>query len=181
MKNTLSVIALLAALASMGLLSGCMSSRPVNVQPAQAVAQTTPKVSLPMAKGATPQDTPKSLWAQQAEVELKTEAMSVSKETVSNGEAVIAKVVTSQNVTQETPLNVEDVVIEHVQPGNALPATPFGEVVATVPLNREQAAGVVTPRVKEIVRIRKTTNVINTNVVGVVRDETATIQNKKIQ
>jgi stress response protein YsnF len=83
-------------------------------------------------------------------------------------------------VSQPTPLNVEDVVLERT-PASGQPTTQFGEVVATIPLQREQAAGVITPVVKEIVRVKKVTNTINTNVVGVVRDEQATLTNNKIQ
>jgi uncharacterized protein (TIGR02271 family) len=115
------------------------------------------------------------------ELELKKEDLRVGIEEVGNGSAVIRKVVTTETVNIPVKLTREDFTVERVA-ADGPPTTPWGEgeLVISIPLTRQEARPVITPRVYERVNVRKVTTTENRNVSGNVRTETVGIE-KRIQ
>lgn len=109
-------------------------------------------------------------------LELKTEDFAVKKETVSGGAARIRKYVVTE--TKSVPVVVchEDFVVERVPAGGA-PATPWGpgETVIELPLTREVAVPVITPRVVEVLRVRKTVDCVTNTISATIRTEKADV------
>jgi len=105
-------------------------------------------------------------------LELKTEDFSVRKETVSNGAARIRKYVVSEQKSVPVTVCREDFTVERI-PGYGTPTTPWGggELVIDIPLTREVAYPVVTPRVTEVIRVRKTVDCVTNLITGTVRTE----------
>jgi uncharacterized protein (TIGR02271 family) len=114
------------------------------------------------------------------QVEIKTETFSTSKSPAPNGQVLLRKTVVAQPVSAAVTLNREEYVVERTPaPDGAVPATPFGEVVATMPLQKEVAGGVITPKVIETVRLKKVI-VQDTNVItGTIRTEKFDVQRTK--
>lgn len=105
-------------------------------------------------------------------IELKAEDLTVDKRRVSNGAVRIRKYVVSE--TKSVPVEVcrEDYVIERV-PASGAPSTPWGttETYIDLPVTRDEVKAVITPRVYETLRIRKTVDCVTEQVSGVVRTE----------
>ena len=137
-------------------------SGPAEMSPAP-VAQAATNVTANTAPAPTP-------VASSDVLELKIEHMSVQKATVPNGTVTLRKTVTTQTVTQPVDIAHDEYAIEHV-PSNAAPSTPFEIKSLSVPLSREDVQAVVTPTVKELIRLKKTTVIQKTNITAVVRDE----------
>ncbi len=109
------------------------------------------------------------------DLELKREALSVDRATVSNGAAVIRKVVTSESVTIPVTLTTEDFTVERVSDGGP-PSTPWGEdeVVISIPLSRETATPRITTTTERVI-VRKTRVAEQKDVTGTIRRETVDV------
>jgi len=105
-------------------------------------------------------------------LELKAEDLTVDKKTVSNGSVRIRKYVVSEQKSVPIEVCREDYVVERI-PGSGAPTTQWGEsdVVIDIPLTRQTATAVITPRVYETLRIRKTLDCVTEQVTGTVRTE----------
>ena len=105
-------------------------------------------------------------------LELKTEDLTVDRRTVSNGAARIRKYVVTEERSIPVTLRREEYVVERV-PASGAPTTPFGEASATIdlPLTVETAVGVVTPRVTEVIRVRKTVETDTKDIKATLRTE----------
>jgi len=111
-----------------------------------------------------------------AELELKTEDLTVQRATVSNGSVLIRKVVEAKDISIPVDLAREEYVVERI-PAGGPPTTPFGDgqMEINVPLTRQTATPVITPRVIEVIRIKKTLHTDQQNVTGRVRTETVDV------
>lgn len=105
-------------------------------------------------------------------IELKAEDMTVDKKTVSNGAVRIRRYVVSEQKSVPIEVCREDYVIERV-PASGQPTTPWGEgeIVIELPMTRQVATPVITPRIYETLRIRKTVDCDTEQVTGTVRTE----------
>ena len=106
------------------------------------------------------------------EIELKKEDMTVQKNVVSNGQVIIRKTVISEQATIPITTQREEYEVVRVA-ADGPPTTPWGEAVSVIsmPLTRETAIPVITPRVIERIKVRKTTTADAANIVGTVRTE----------
>lgn len=104
--------------------------------------------------------------------ELKTEDFAVAKRATTNGVARIRKWVVSDNVSAPIRICHDDFTVERA-PASGSTLAPFwaGESVIEVPLITEVAVPVVTPRVYEVVRVKKGTVCETNTVIGTVRTE----------
>lgn len=127
---------------------------------------TTPPSSTSSTSGATAND------GGDVRLELKTEDLTVDRRTVSNGAARIRKYVVTEERSIPVTLRREEYVVERV-PASGAPTTPFGEASATIdlPLTVETAVGVVTPRVTEVIRVRKTVETDTKDIKATLRTE----------
>lgn len=105
-------------------------------------------------------------------LELKAEDMTVDKRTVSNGSVRVRKYVVSEQKSVPIEVCREDYVVERI-PASGQPTTSWGggDVVIDIPLTRQTATAVITPRVYETLRIRKTVDCVTEQVTGTVRTE----------
>lgn len=116
------------------------------------------------------------VMSQPGDIELKTEDVHVAKQTVSNGALRIRKYVTTQNVSIPVTLCRDEFEVQRTPvsgPSNA----PFeaAESYYDIPLTREVATPVITPRLLEVLHVKRTT-VCETNLVGaVLRTEKAEV------
>jgi len=104
--------------------------------------------------------------------ELKTEDFAVAKRATTNGVARIRKWVVIDNVSAPIRICHDDFTVERT-PASGSSLAPFwaGESVIEVPLITEVAVPVTTPRVYEVVRVRKDTVCVTNTVTGTVRTE----------
>ena len=105
-------------------------------------------------------------------MELKAEDMTVDKRTVSNGAIRIRKYVVSEQKSVPIEVCREDYVVERV-PASGQPTTAWGEgeTYIELPLTRQVATPVITPRIYETLRIRKVVDCDTEQVTGTVRTE----------
>jgi uncharacterized protein (TIGR02271 family) len=105
-------------------------------------------------------------------LELKKETATAQKTTVSNGKAVIRKNVITEQVSVPVQTRREEFTVEEIA-DDAAPTTSWGEAqtVFELPLTRESASIVITPRVYKRVKINKTATVDQGAVTGSVRTE----------
>lgn len=138
----------------------------VKAVPAAPAARVVPAAAIAAPAATT------STVADGTEIELKKEDLSVQRGVTSNGKVVIRKTVVSETANIPVTLTREEFVVERVA-ADGQPTTPWGEAVneISMPLTRETAAPVITPRVIERVRVRKTVSQDPANVTGTVRTE----------
>ena len=131
-----------------------------------------PTAPVPQTRSAPPMETTVTNVAGGDTLELKAEDMTVDKRTVSNGSVRVRKYVVSEQKSIPIEVCREDYVVERI-PASGAPTTPWGggEVVIDIPLTRQTATPVITPRVYETLRIRKTLDCVTEQVTGTVRTE----------
>ena len=111
-----------------------------------------------------------SAAADGSQLELKKEQATVSKQVVPSGQVSLKKTVVSETVTLPVTLNHDEYTIERV-PATGEPTTAFGEAEISLPLQKETATAVVTPKVVEVIRLKKVVVPVTSNLTAVVRTE----------
>ena len=104
--------------------------------------------------------------------ELKTEDFSVVKRSTTNGVARLRKYVVLEDKSAPVRVCRDELVVDrHSASGDA--SAPFwaGESYVEIPLITEVAVPVLTPRIYEVVRVRKVTICETNSVGGVTRTE----------